>query len=90
MTRYMLIETFHQDCLQKAYDRFHQHGRLLPEGLVYLDSWLTADGARCFQLMETERYDLLREWMKNWDDLVSFEVFEIGAKPEKHADNEPG
>ena len=89
MTRYMLIETFRENCLQQAYDRFHERGRMLPEGLDYLDSWLTADGARCFQLMETDRHDLLREWMKNWDDLVSFEVFELGAKPGKHEDSQP-
>ena len=83
MAQYMLIETFFENCLGKAYERFHQQGRMLPRGLHYLDSWLTRDGSRCFQMMETDSYGLLEEWMKNWDDLVEFEVFEIGDKPGK-------
>ena len=83
MAQYMLIETFFEGCLEKAYDRFHEKGRMLPEGLAYLDSWLTADGSRCFQMMETDNRELLEAWMKHWDDLVSFEVYEIGAKPQR-------
>ena len=83
MTQYMLIETFFENCLEKAYERFHEKGRMLPEGLHYLDSWLTKDGSRCFQLMETDKYELLQMWMKNWNDLVDFEIVEIGEKPGK-------
>ncbi len=83
MTQYMLIETFFENCLKKAYERFHEKGRMLPEGLHYLDSWLTKDGSRCFQLMETDKYELLQMWMKNWNDLIDFEIIEIGEKPGK-------
>ena len=83
MTQYMVIETFFENCLEKAYERFHDKGRMLPEGLHYIDSWLTKDGARCYQLMETEEFDLFQEWMKNWEDLAHFEILEIGEKPEK-------
>ena len=56
-------------------------GRMLPEGLAYLDSWLEAEGDRCFQLMETSDVALLRIWSERWADLVSFEFIELGEKP---------
>jgi hypothetical protein len=83
MTQYMVIETFFENCMNKIYERFHDNGRMLPEGLNYLDSWLTKDGARCFQLMETERYELFQEWTEKWDDLTHFEIIEVGEKPKK-------
>ncbi len=83
MAQYMVIETFLDNCAEKVYERFHNRGRMLPEGLVYLDSWLTKDGERCFQLMETERYELFQEWTKKWNDLTHFEIIKIGDKPAK-------
>ena len=64
-----------------VYERFQQHGRMLPEGLAYLDSWLEKDGDRCFQLMETDSPGLFAEWIDHWKDLVSFEVIEIESPP---------
>ena len=69
--------------MEKVYERYHRNGRMLPEGLNYLDSWLTKDGTRCYQLMETERYELFEEWTARWDDLTHFEIIEIGEKPGK-------
>ena len=79
--RYMVIETFKPGAKDAVYDRFHRMGRLLPDGLSYIDSWLEEDGDRCFQLMATENRALLDEWMSRWSDLVSFEVVKIGNKP---------
>lgn len=81
MAQYMVIETFLEQNSEKVYARFHAKGRMLPDGLIYLDSWLTEDGTRCFQLMETERFDLFEEWTKIWNDLVEFEIVKIGTKP---------
>lgn len=81
MTQYMVIETISQGCKVRVYDRFHAKGRMLPDGLHYLDSWLEKDGDRCFQLMETDDRALFDAWIENWNDLVSFEVIEIGEKP---------
>ena len=81
MTQYMVIETFFEGCIEKVYERFHNKGRMLPKGLRYIDSWLTRDGSRCFQLMETNQYELFQEWTRNWDDLTQFEIMEIGEKP---------
>lgn len=83
MAQYMVIETFLDNCTEEVYERFHKNGRMLPEGLNYLDSWLTRDGSRCFQLMETEQYELLQEWTEKWNDLTHFEIIEIGEKPAK-------
>ena len=83
MAQYMVIETFLDNCTVKIYERFHNKGRMLPDGLNYLDSWLTKDGARCFQLMETEKYELFQEWTEKWSDLTQFEIIEIGEKPAK-------
>ena len=85
MTQYMVIESFIENCTEKVYRRFHDKGRMLPEGLIYLDSWLTKDGTRCFQLMETEHHELFREWTEKWDDLTHFEIIEIGEKPENRS-----
>jgi len=51
MKLYMVIESFLPGCQDKIYQRFHEKGRMLPEGLDYVNSWLEKDGDRCFQLM---------------------------------------
>jgi hypothetical protein len=75
--RYMVIETFLPDCKALVYDRFRQKGRMLPNGLHYIDSWLERDGDRCFQLMETDEPKLFETWTAAWSDLVSFEIIEL-------------
>ena len=81
MTRYMVVEHFHENCLERIYARFHEKGRMLPPDLHYLDSWLARDGRRCFQLMETERFEAFAEWTACWEDLADFEIVELGEKP---------
>ena len=53
MTKYMVVEYFHPGAKEAIYSRFATQGRMLPDGLHYLDSWLSKDGTRCYQLMET-------------------------------------
>ncbi|MEO6098657.1 MAG: DUF3303 family protein [Fibrobacteria bacterium] len=79
----MVIETFKPGKLDEVYSRFHKQGRMMPEGLFYLDSWLEKGGLRCFQLMETENPQLFSEWMEKWNDLAGCEIVEIGIKPVK-------
>ena len=86
MKQYMVIETFLPGCKDKVYERFHQKGRMLPEGLDYINSWLEKDGDRCFQLMETNDPSSFQQWIKRWNDLVRFEFVEIGEKPKKKDD----
>lgn len=83
MAKYMVIEIFLEGSAERIYERYHRSGRMLPDGLYYVDSWLTKDEVRCFQLMETERYELFEEWTEKWSDLTHFEIIEIGEKPEK-------
>ena len=81
MAKYMVIESIPKGCLDKVYERFHQQGRMLPPGLHYIDSWLAKSGSQCYQLMETSNKQLFLQWIKNWDDLVKFDIVELGAKP---------
>lgn len=84
----MVIETFKPGKISTVYERFETEGRMLPRGLVYIDSWLSNDRSRCFQLMETEDVRLFDVWTGNWDDLVDFEIIQIQDSPTKRA--EPG
>lgn len=81
MPKFMVIESYREGCLDKVYERFHRQGRMLPPGLIYIDSWLEKGRDRCFQLMETDRPELFREWTRQWDDLMDFEIVEIAPKP---------
>jgi hypothetical protein len=75
--RYMVIETYKQGP-GPVYARAAEHGRMLPEGLEYVDSWVDERSLdRCFQLMETESPDLFATWIANWRDLVDFEVVPV-------------
>ncbi len=74
---YMVIERFKPGCAEEVYRRFRERGRLAPEGLRYLSSWVDFDYARCFQVMETDDETLLAAWIAHWDDLVEFEVIPV-------------
>ena len=73
----MVLETFRQGCKARVYERFRNEGRMLPDGLRYIDSWVEKNGDRCFQLMETDSPALFDQWMASWTDLVSFEIIEL-------------
>lgn len=81
MKLYMVIERFLPGCKERVYERFNAEGRMLPEGLAYIDSWLEKDGNRCFQLMKTADPRLFRSWCQHGCDLIDFEVVEIGQTP---------
>jgi len=81
MKQYMVIETFLPGCKEKIYERFFAKGRMMPEGLEYVNSWLEKDGDRCFQLMQTDDPSLFQIWLANWKDLMSAEIVELGEKP---------
>jgi hypothetical protein len=74
--RYMVIERFTRGAAP-VYERAAERGRLLPDGLMYLDSWIDERLDRCFQLMETDDPTLLDEWTARWSDLVEFEVVPV-------------
>ncbi len=79
---YMVIERFRNGDALPVYRRFRDRGRLMPEGLRYVSSWITEDMSRCFQVMECEDRKLLDEWMAQWSDLMDFEVLPVITSPE--------
>lgn len=81
--KYMVVETFKPGRMEEVYARFREKGRMLPDGLQYIDSWLTVDRAHCFQLMETEDPALFDVWTACWRDLVDFEVVPVDDSPTK-------
>jgi hypothetical protein len=78
---YMIIENFKGDPVP-VYRRFRDRGRLAPDGLRYVNSWVTADLQRCYQVMECDDRRLLQEWIEQWKDLVDFEVVPVVTSAE--------
>lgn len=82
---YMVIERFRNGDPVPVYQRFHDRGRLMPEGLRYVSSWITPDLDLCYQVMECEDRALLEDWMSRWSDLMEFEVVPVITSPEAAA-----
>ncbi|HEV7357040.1 MAG TPA: DUF3303 family protein [Steroidobacteraceae bacterium] len=74
---FMVIEHFKNKDALPVYRRFRDRGRLAPEGVQYISSWVDDNLERCFQIMEAGERDLLDRWIANWSDLVDFEVFPV-------------
>jgi hypothetical protein len=82
---YMVIEHFRDGNAVPVYRKFRDAGRGLPDGVQYVSSWVTNDLQRCYQVMETDRRELLDEWMAFWADVVEFEVFPVITSAEARA-----
>jgi len=78
----MIVEHFRNGDAAPVYRRFKEHGRLAPDGLAYVSSWVDEKLATCYQLMETADRTLLDEWMRHWNDLVEFEVHPVISSQE--------
>jgi hypothetical protein len=82
---YMIVEHFKNNDPVPVYRRFRdwakptlrERGRLAPNGLIYVSSWVDEQMQRCYQLMETEERELIDMWIDNWGDLVDFEVYPV-------------
>jgi hypothetical protein len=74
MSLYMVVENFKNGDAVPVYRRFRDRGRLAPDGIAYVSSWVSEKLDRCYQLMETEDRSLLNRWIANWSDIVDFEV----------------
>ena len=82
---YMIIEHFRNGDPAPVYARFQAQGRLAPEGLTYVASWVTDDLTRCYQVMACDDRALLDAWMAAWDDLATFEVHPVVTSAEAAA-----
>ncbi len=74
---FMIIEKFVNRNPKPIYQRFLDKGRLMPDGLIYKESWVEANFERCFQLMECDDLSLLQEWILQWQDLAEFEIVAV-------------
>jgi hypothetical protein len=72
--QYMVIEKFFEGKVKALYQRFDEKGRMLPDGVKYIDSWINEDVTICYQLMESSKKELLDEWIGHWNDLAEFEI----------------
>lgn len=74
---FMVIERFKNQDAVAVYRRFRDHGRMAPEGLTYIGSWVEVNWDRCFQLMECDDPRLLQAWVARWSDLAEFEIVAV-------------
>ena len=88
---FMVIERFRDHAAAIAvYGRFREKGRMLPDGLKYVDSWVEVNHSRCFQLMECDDVRLFEEWTARWNDLVEFEIVAVHTSKQAAAAFESG
>ena len=81
----MIIEKFHPDKVKDMYKRFEEKGRMLPEGVIYINSWLNESVSMCYQVMEADTIEKIHEWISNWNDLVDFEIIPVLTSAEAKA-----
>jgi hypothetical protein len=82
---YMVIERFRNGDARPIYRRLREQGRMMPEGLRYVGSWITEDVSLCYQVMECEDRRDLEAWMSHWSDLMEFEVIPVITSAEAQA-----
>jgi hypothetical protein len=82
---FMVIEHFHPGKAPEIYRRFREKGRMAPDGVTYVASWVDMEFRRCFQVMESMSEDLIRQWSSNWDDVIDFEVVPVRTSAEAAA-----
>ncbi len=82
---YMIVEVFRGGRPEAVYERVRRQGRLAPPGLQYVGSWVSLDGAMCYQVMACEDRTLLDKWIAAWTDLVEFSVTPVMTSAEAAA-----
>jgi Protein of unknown function (DUF3303) len=79
---YMVIERFKEGAAREIYRRFREKGRMMPEGLEYISSWIDLDFKICYQLMKTEDFTLFDKWIDSWRDLMECDVIPVRTSAE--------
>jgi hypothetical protein len=75
--QFMVIESFRNQDAKSVYRRLREKGRLMPDGIAFVSSWVEADLRRCFQVIECDDVTLLQRWVAEWSDLVEFEIVPV-------------
>jgi len=79
---YMIIETFKPGKVKQIYRRLEEKGRMQPEGLTYINSWIDENMNKCYQVMEADSIDKIHIWISNWDDVMEFEIVPVISSEE--------
>ena len=74
---FMVVETFRNQDAGAIYRRLREKGRMMPDGLKFVSSWVAADLGRSFQLMEADDITLLQRWVAGWSDLIAFKIVPV-------------
>ena len=74
---YMIIEKFRPGKVKDLYQRFDEKGRMLPEGVKYINSWIDQEVSICYQVMESDSDEKINLWISHWNDLADFEVIPV-------------
>ena len=82
---YMVIERFKPGKVKDMYKRFDEKGRMAPDGVTYVNSWIDEHVNICYQVMESPSREKLNEWIDKWEDLVEFEVIPVITSAEAKA-----
>jgi len=76
---FMVVETFRNQDVKPIYRRLSEKGRMMPDGLKFVSSYVSADVSRCFQLMECDDITLFQRWVSEWSDLMECEIVPVVA-----------
>ena len=82
---FMVIERFRPGQAPAVYRRFRDQGRMAPEGVRYISSWVDLNYHRCFQVVDADHERLLQQWTANWSDLIDFELIPVRTSQEAAA-----
>ena len=74
---FMVVERFKNRDAEAIYARLKEKGRMMPNGLTYVGSWIETNFDRCFQVMECDDEKLLHDWADRWRDLMDFEFVPV-------------
>lgn len=79
---FMVVERFRTRGAREVYRRAIEKGRMMPDDIRYVASWVDLDFTQCWQLMEAENAEALDPWLDKWRDLVDFDVIPVRTSAE--------
>lgn len=79
---YMVVERFKPGAAPEIYRRLKERGRMMPDGLEYVSSWIAHDFSLCWQLMRADDRSLFEPWIAAWSDVMEFEIVPVRTSAE--------